>query len=280
MRADTLPPGVQGPGLRGLPRGTQVEVRITGIDEMTLDVHASLIERLDAAAPGRQRRDDGELEAAAPLTLAIDVARAPSRAASPPETLAARMRRLSTLQIAFLVSVGIHGGLLFLRIAAPNTFNRIFQDTPLEVVLVNARSRAPTKAQVLAQASLAEWRRRRPGPCHLTLPPSPRAEVGDAAEVQRAQVTQLQEQQQQLLTQIRRELAVMPPARPAPRGTTQAERARPSAAANWSSCSPRSKARQQRERPARKRYVSPATREVVYAQYYDQLRRKIEERGR
>ena len=29
----------------------------------------------------------------------------------------------------------------------------------------------------------------------------------------------------------------------------------------------------------RKRYVSPATREVVYAQYYDQLRRKIEERG-
>lgn len=29
----------------------------------------------------------------------------------------------------------------------------------------------------------------------------------------------------------------------------------------------------------RKRYVSPATREVVYAQYYDGLRRRIEERG-
>jgi periplasmic protein TonB len=29
----------------------------------------------------------------------------------------------------------------------------------------------------------------------------------------------------------------------------------------------------------RKRYISPATREVVYAQYYDTLRRKVEERG-
>ena len=29
----------------------------------------------------------------------------------------------------------------------------------------------------------------------------------------------------------------------------------------------------------RKRYVSPATREVAYALYYDKLRRRIEERG-
>jgi protein TonB len=29
----------------------------------------------------------------------------------------------------------------------------------------------------------------------------------------------------------------------------------------------------------KKRYISPATREEVYAMYYDQLRRKIEERG-
>ena len=29
----------------------------------------------------------------------------------------------------------------------------------------------------------------------------------------------------------------------------------------------------------KKRYISPATREEIYAQYYDQLRRKIEDRG-
>ena len=37
-----------------------VRVRITGIDEMTLDVHANLIERLDAAALDDSAEDDGE----------------------------------------------------------------------------------------------------------------------------------------------------------------------------------------------------------------------------
>ena len=37
------------------------------------------------------------------------------------------------------------------RIVDPQDFNRVFQDTPLEVVLVNARSQeAPTKAQAIA----------------------------------------------------------------------------------------------------------------------------------
>ena len=191
------------------------------------------------------------------------------------------MRRLSTLQIAFLVSVGIHGGLLFLRIAAPNTFNRIFQDTPLEVVLVNARSKEqPTKAQVLAQASLAGGGDADRGRATSPLPPSPRAEVGDATEVQRAQVTQLQEQQQQLLTQIRRELAVMPLPDPRREATTQAERAQAERRRQLVELLAEIEKRVNNEnaRP-RKRYVSPATREVVYAQYYDQLRRKIEERG-
>ncbi|HEU6454695.1 MAG TPA: energy transducer TonB, partial [Roseateles sp.] len=66
------------------------------------------------------------------------------------------MRRPSTLQIALAFSVGVHAALLSLRIAAPEAFNRIFQDTPLEVVLVNTRSsEPPTKAAVLAQANLA-----------------------------------------------------------------------------------------------------------------------------
>lgn len=191
------------------------------------------------------------------------------------------MRRLSSLQIALLVSVGIHGGLLFLRIASPNTFNRIFQDTPLEVVLVNARSKEPpTKAQVLAQASLAGGGDADKGRATSPLPPSPKAEIGDAAEVQKAQVTQLQEQQQQLLTQIRRELAVMPLPDPRREATTQAERAQAERRRQLVELLAEIEKRVNNEnaRP-RKRYVSPATREVVYAQYYDQLRRKIEERG-
>jgi exoribonuclease II len=75
VRADDLPLVFKALGCESLPRGSHVKVRITGLDEMTLDVHATLIERLDEAAAAEEPEgDDDELEAAAaPLTLAIDV---------------------------------------------------------------------------------------------------------------------------------------------------------------------------------------------------------------
>ena len=66
------------------------------------------------------------------------------------------LKSFSTLQIAVGVSVAVHAGLLTVRLVDPESFNRVFQDTPLEVVLVNARSNErPEKAQAIAQASLA-----------------------------------------------------------------------------------------------------------------------------
>jgi exoribonuclease-2 len=85
VRADDLPLVFKALGCEPLPRGTHVKVRITGLDEMTLDVHASLIERLDGETPADEpEADEDELEAAAaPLTLAIDVNEAePAEAAS------------------------------------------------------------------------------------------------------------------------------------------------------------------------------------------------------
>jgi exoribonuclease II len=75
VRADDLPLVFKALGCEPLPRGSHVKVRITGLDEMTLDVHATLVERLDeAAAADEAEGDDEELEAAAaPLALAIDV---------------------------------------------------------------------------------------------------------------------------------------------------------------------------------------------------------------
>ena len=68
------------------------------------------------------------------------------------------LRKLSTLQIALIVSFGVHAALLAVRVVAPEQFNRIFQDTPLEVVLVNSRSgEPPEKAQAIAQVML-RWR--------------------------------------------------------------------------------------------------------------------------
>jgi exoribonuclease-2 len=53
-----------------------VRARITGIDLLTLDLHASWLQRLDdAAADADAEADaDDDDEAAGPLTLAIDVA--------------------------------------------------------------------------------------------------------------------------------------------------------------------------------------------------------------
>ncbi|MDM4767640.1 RNB domain-containing ribonuclease [Pelomonas sp. SE-A7] len=74
VRADALPLVFRALGCEGLDRGSHVKVRITGLDEMTLDVHASLVERLDeaAGATGEEGEDD-EAEVSGPLTLAIDV---------------------------------------------------------------------------------------------------------------------------------------------------------------------------------------------------------------
>jgi protein TonB len=191
------------------------------------------------------------------------------------------MRRPSTLQIALALSLGVHALLLGWRFGSPQSFNRVFQDTPLEVVLVNTRSNeAPVKAAALAQANLAGGGNMEAGRATSPLPPARRNEVGDAAEVQHTQIAQLQEQQQQLLTQVRRELALLPPPDPRREKSDPNERAQAEKRRQLVDLLAEIEKRVNEEsaRP-RKRYISPATREVVYAQYYDGLRRRIEERG-
>ncbi len=190
-------------------------------------------------------------------------------------------KRLSTLQIALLVSVGLHAALLTVRFVDPEGFNRVFQDTPLEVILVNSRSgEAPTQAQAIAQANLAGGGDAETGRATSPLPPSATVEAGNASEEARKQIEQLQETQQQLLAQVRRELAVLPqpdPMRDAgtPDARAQEERRRQLIRML---AEIEKRVNEENARP-KKRYISPATREEVYAQYYDQLRRKIEERG-
>ena len=66
------------------------------------------------------------------------------------------LQSLSTLQKAVAVSVLLHVLVLSVRFADPVRFDRLFQDTPLEVVLVNAKSKdKPEHAKAIAQASLA-----------------------------------------------------------------------------------------------------------------------------
>ncbi len=90
VRAETLPLVFKALGCESLARGTRVRVRITGSDALTLEVHASLVARLDEAPAVADAAEDAEegiedLADAAPLALAIELddpaaAEAPSAA--------------------------------------------------------------------------------------------------------------------------------------------------------------------------------------------------------
>ncbi|CAN5920153.1 hypothetical protein BH11PSE8_BH11PSE8_46410 [soil metagenome] len=191
------------------------------------------------------------------------------------------LKKLSALQLALIVSVGVHAVLLTVRFVDPESFNRIFQDTPLEVILVNSRSgEAPDKAQAIAQASLSGGGEAAVGRATSPLAPSARIDIGDADEDSRKQIEQLQETQTQLLAQIRREVALLPTPDPKRDQGDPDQRAQEEHRRQLIQLLAEIEKRVNEEnaRPKR-RYISPATREEVYALYYDQLRRKIEERG-
>lgn len=188
---------------------------------------------------------------------------------------------LTPLHWAVLVSLAFHAGLLTLRLADPERFNRVFRDTPLEVILVNAHSsEAPTRAQAIAQANLAGGGNVERGRAQSPLPAHAVAEIGDAPEEAQRRINALQQQQQQLLAQVRRELALL--ASPAP----QQEAGHPNAREQEERkrqllrllAEIEKRINDENARP-KKRYISPATQEAVYAVYYDALKQRIEERG-
>ncbi len=192
-----------------------------------------------------------------------------------------RWKNLSAMHWALLVSLGVHAAALTVRVVAPESFNRVFDDTPLEVILVNARStEKPTQAQAIAQASLAGGGEADKGRATSPLPPTTQLEVGDAPADAHKRIDTLQEEQQQLLAQIRRAVAALPPPDPKreqgkPDQADQDERRRQLLRLL---AEIEKRINDENARP-KKRYISPATREEVYAIYYDALRRKIEARG-
>ena len=191
------------------------------------------------------------------------------------------LKSFSTLQIALGVSFAAHAALLTVRIVDPEGFNRVFQDTPLEVVLVNARSdEKPVKAQAIAQAALAGGGEAASGRATSPLPPSALTTIGDAAEDAQRRVEAMQEQQMLMLAQVKSMLAALPPPDPRQRTNAVDAQAREEKRRQLVKLLAEIERRinEENARP-KKRYVSPATREEVYAIYYDSLRRKIEDRG-
>ena len=190
-------------------------------------------------------------------------------------------RDLSTLHWALIGSAALHGAVLLVRFADPEGFNRAFKDTPLEVVLVNARSNEkPLEAQAIAQANLAGGGEAAKGRATSPLPSAATMQLGDAPEDLRRRIDQLQQEQQQLLAQIRRDVAALPPPDPQRDTGTPQEREQEDRRKQLLRLLAQIEKRVNEEnaRP-KKRYISPATREEIYALYYDNLRRRIEDRG-
>jgi periplasmic protein TonB len=191
------------------------------------------------------------------------------------------VKSLSTLQIALLASAALHAVVLTTRFIDPERFDRVFKDTPLEVILVNAKSNEkPDVAKAIAQTSLAGGGDIEKGRATSPLPPSAFTNLGDAAEEAQRKVESMQEQQTQLLAQIKKELATMPP--PDPKLPTndpvQSDREEKRKQLIKILAEIEKRINEENARP-KKRYISPATREEVYAIYYDSLRRKIEDKG-
>ena len=192
------------------------------------------------------------------------------------------LRSFSTLQLALGASLAVHAALLTVRFVDPERFKRVFEDTPLEVILVNARTNEkPDKARAIAQASMAGGGEADKGRATTPLPPSTMVEAGDAIEDQfRASMQTLQEQQLLMLAQVRKQLASLPPPEPkraslTPEQAAQEEKRRQLVKAL---AEIERRINMENARP-KKRYVSPATREKAYAVYYDSLRRAIEDKG-
>lgn len=192
-----------------------------------------------------------------------------------------RVLKFTALQVALGLSIGVHAVLLTVRFVDPEAFDRVIKDTPLEVILVNARStEPPLKAQAIAQAALAGGGEAQTGRATSPLAPSATLQAGDSFEDARKQIQTLQEQQMQLLAQIRRTMATLPPPDPqrddgAPDSQSQVEQRRQ---AINQLAEIEKRINETNARP-KKRFVSPSTTEAVYAIYYDMLRRRIEERG-
>jgi len=189
--------------------------------------------------------------------------------------------KFSTLQLALGASIAVHGALLSVRFVNPDAFDRVFEDTPLEVILVNARTNEKAeKAKAIAQASLAGGGDALQGRATSPLPPSEFTDAGDTQEtLYSSKLQNMQDQQAVLLSNIKQQIANL--RSPNPKELSKSEQAQQEEKRQQLAkilAEIERRINTENARP-KKRYISPATREEVYAAYYDSLRHTIEDRG-
>jgi periplasmic protein TonB len=190
------------------------------------------------------------------------------------------------LAVALAASFVLHAVFLSIHFRFPDAL-RFKADAPLDVVLVNAKTREkPSKADVLAQANLdrggnVDEERRAKTPLPVT---EPRKPGRDLAEAQR-RVQQLEAQQQQLLAQAeaaRARIRVAPPREaPAEEPTTKMggrDLADLSLEAMRLQAQIDKQLHAYQKRP-RKKFIGARAAEYRFAQYEEDWRNKVERVG-
>ncbi|MGH8690193.1 MAG: energy transducer TonB [Burkholderiales bacterium] len=191
------------------------------------------------------------------------------------------------LGAAIGLSLALHAALLSVHFKFPDSLRWKQENAPLEVVLVNAKTKErPVKADVLAQSNLnrggtVEERRRAKTPLPVTEPRDPGKDLADAQRRQRS----LEAQQQELLAQMRESKSRVPAAAPKQQGAEEPA-ARPSGRdlADLALAAMRLQAQIDRQievyqkRP-RKQFIGANASEYRFAQYEEDWRVKIERVG-
>src|SRR5688572_2113835 len=185
------------------------------------------------------------------------------------------------------ISILLHGALLSMHFKFPDSLRWQSANQPLEVVLVNAKTRErPSRAEALAQANLdrggnVDQRRRAKTPLPVTEPRTPGKDLADA----KRRVRELEAQQQRLLAQSRESAARVPAETPRPAPSEQPA-TQPSGRdlADLSLAAMRLQAQierqiQEYQKRPRKKFIGANAAEYRFAQYEEDWRAKIERVG-
>ncbi|VVE17898.1 periplasmic protein TonB [Pandoraea communis] len=187
------------------------------------------------------------------------------------------------LATGLVFSAVVHLLALAVHFVAPDSFRLHSADSPLEVVLVNAKSaNAPDKAAALAQANLVG------GGEHdgerATSPLPSRAVERDGAPVAQIQrnVSDLEATQEKLLSQLRSQYAAAPESQRNRADAVQRGQGHDDQSVDQQIARLQAEIDKQlrayQTRPKRGQ-VTANTREVVYARYFDTLRHRVERYG-
>ena len=173
--------------------------------------------------------------------------------------------RLDGLPVALALSLGLHWCALTVPLTDPVPVRRDLPAQALEIVLLNARKpatmpEANTQARTLAQATWAGGGDAERGRARSAAPRREQSLQQNHLQAMSEQLRLLEQQQLALLSQIKTQPTAASLAQQ--RQLAEIER----------------RIQDENARP-RKRFLGPSTREVFYAEYYDQLRRQIEVQG-